>query len=137
MNVKNNQKFLLFLDYKLFKVSLVQTIGKKMVFNKEMCEMKISKTEASKSKTLSYFCSIYFYIFLFLFTIDITEARGNRCFPLINKTCRFGGECTSVTALFLEAGFGLEFELSDYVCHCRNLDCNIYGFNPVCGSDGV
>jgi len=69
-------------------------------------------------------------IILFVTLFDVTHADSNsRCDPFDIGSCRFGGECTSVSTYY----FGIDFQPSEYRCRCVYVDFTAHGQEFVCG----
>ena len=98
---------------------------------KDSTKIATTPAKCARENQLSRICKIIiFYIALF----DVAQAASNsKCHPLDLDSCGFGGECISVSTF----PYGVDFDPSEYRCRCNFIRFDLYGYEPVCGSDGM
>ena len=111
-----------------------------MSFNKETYCFELKSAEnkeiqsfPSKSSRDNEWSRLLAVVFIYFTFIDLVQASSDsRCQPFDYRSCRFGGECTSVSTYFL----GIDFRPAEYRCRCRDINPMDYGVDLVCGFDG-
>lgn len=75
--------------------------------------------------------SIIINFLLFVLTAN-TKANNLYCNPNDPTSCSFSGVCKRP-----DLKVGTAFERNSFVCSCPNMNCQSFGYQPECGSDGM